>query len=438
MRAWVRKLARIGIALACVAPAAAQSLVRAAFVANNGNLEGSVSSFVFSPAGAPVFVDKFVTGTRPNIQTPEPGANAYSISITPNGRYLAIGHAASDDPFQQITILEVASDATLSLVGEFMTPDTPLDVLWLSDTYLAVTRSDVGGQNQVIVYAFDAGTATLTETDRADTGSFTTTLAATPDGQYLYAGDSLGGDQIYAFQVQPDGTLLSIGVFGSPAYPLGLGVSPDGEMLYGGGGISAGGQAIIGYFIAPDGGLNPMANMPFSSPGSSPKDVAFSGDSSILLVAHGTDATVRSFLIDSESGDLTYTGQSFDVGLQGSLGDVAVLDELMLVTDNTTAIDNRMGLYAFTLHPDGSFTQNGPIVSTQGIAPREIAVWSPAGGCTGDLDGDNDVDLTDLSTLLNNFGTPGATPDQGDLDGDGDVDLIDLSILLAHFGTTCG
>jgi hypothetical protein len=59
--------------------------------------------------------------------------------------------------------------------------------------------------------------------------------------------------------------------------------------------------------------------------------------------------------------------------------------------------------------------------------------------CFGDLDGDNDVDLADLATLLSNYGTPsGAAYEDGDLDGDGDVDLADLSALLAHYGASCG
>lgn len=60
------------------------------------------------------------------------------------------------------------------------------------------------------------------------------------------------------------------------------------------------------------------------------------------------------------------------------------------------------------------------------------------GGCAGDVDGDNDVDIQDLANLLAHFGTlSGATPQDGDLDGDGDVELQDLATLLAHFGAPC-
>lgn len=58
--------------------------------------------------------------------------------------------------------------------------------------------------------------------------------------------------------------------------------------------------------------------------------------------------------------------------------------------------------------------------------------------CTGDLDHDGDIDISDLSTLLSNFGTAsGATFEQGDSDGDGDVDITDLAALLGVFGTNC-
>ena len=58
--------------------------------------------------------------------------------------------------------------------------------------------------------------------------------------------------------------------------------------------------------------------------------------------------------------------------------------------------------------------------------------------CPGDVNDDGAVNLTDLSTLLANFGVAsGATQTQGDLDADTDVDLTDLATLLANFGTTC-
>ncbi|MFN0137048.1 MAG: hypothetical protein ACKVS9_13135 [Phycisphaerae bacterium] len=56
---------------------------------------------------------------------------------------------------------------------------------------------------------------------------------------------------------------------------------------------------------------------------------------------------------------------------------------------------------------------------------------------TPNLNGDNAVDLTDLSILLANFGVESVPREQGDADGDGDCDLTDLSILLSQFGVTC-
>ena len=74
-------------------------------------------------------------------------------------------------------------------------------------------------------------------------------------------------------------------------------------------------------------------------------------------------------------------------------------------------------VFAQNINPDGSL----------GAAP-----------CPADLDGSGQVDLTDLSIQLANFGlTGGAGPEDGDLDGDQDVDLTDLSLLLAAFGTLC-
>jgi len=55
------------------------------------------------------------------------------------------------------------------------------------------------------------------------------------------------------------------------------------------------------------------------------------------------------------------------------------------------------------------------------------------GGCA-DVDGDGDVDLSDLATVLANFGAATST---GDTNGDGNVNLTDLANILSLFGTAC-
>jgi hypothetical protein len=67
-----------------------------------------------------------------------------------------------------------------------------------------------------------------------------------------------------------------------------------------------------------------------------------------------------------------------------------------------------------------------------------VALLSETTPCTGDLNGDGIVDISDLAMLLANFGTlAGATFEDGDSDGDGDVDIGDLAELLSNFGVSC-
>lgn len=55
--------------------------------------------------------------------------------------------------------------------------------------------------------------------------------------------------------------------------------------------------------------------------------------------------------------------------------------------------------------------------------------------CDADITGDGVVGLTDLTTLLSNFGRQsGSTFSQGDMNGDGAINLTDLTFLLSQFG----
>jgi C1A family cysteine protease len=80
-------------------------------------------------------------------------------------------------------------------------------------------------------------------------------------------------------------------------------------------------------------------------------------------------------------------------------------------------------------------------INESGLDAFEVVQLHCEGGaeCFGDLDGDDDVDLNDLATLLSHYGmASGAVYEDGDLDEDGDVDLTDLASLLSVYGTTCG
>jgi len=61
-------------------------------------------------------------------------------------------------------------------------------------------------------------------------------------------------------------------------------------------------------------------------------------------------------------------------------------------------------------------------------------------GLPGDVDGDGDVDLSDLAILLSTYGACAGDPNylpSADLDGNGCVGLEDLALELAHYGQTC-
>jgi PKD repeat protein len=75
---------------------------------------------------------------------------------------------------------------------------------------------------------------------------------------------------------------------------------------------------------------------------------------------------------------------------------------------------------------DGSDTLVGAFTVTMGMVVN----------CPGDTNGDNEVNFTDLNTVLAQFGQSGMGL-SGDLNGDEIVNFNDLNEVLANFGNTC-
>ncbi|HYE63495.1 MAG TPA: beta-propeller fold lactonase family protein [Phycisphaerales bacterium] len=385
-------------AAAALSPTAlAQSAGPAVFAACNGNLRGSVTSWRINPDGTVTLVQDLVIGERLSSEPSIPGTNAYSAALSPNGKYLAIGHATSFAQ-EQVTIVRVHEDATLSQVTTFTEPSTPMDVVWLSDEVLAVTEAYTSGTNRVRSYRFDEETTAVTHVSTVDVGSFCTSLAKTPDGRWLFANDSplQGSSAIRSIAVAPDGVLSVSGNAGYTfGYSLGLGMSPDGRRLYSGGGIS-GGNVVSGFdFDAATGVLTDVPGMPFASAGSSPKQVAIAPSGNYALVGHGSDGTARLHLVDPQTGMLTYTGNFVDVGSQGSLGFIDFVRvngmDLALFTDRDTT--GGRGMCSAVIEPNGTLTIKSMRVDGGGIDPMRVVAWVPSGPTCGtsDFNGDGDA-----------------------------------------------
>ena len=417
-------------------PATAQARANAIFVANNGNLEGSVTAFRVESEGTPEFRNRIVTGTRTSTTQPCSGCNAYTIDITPDGRFIATGHAAGDPPLPDgLTVFSIADDARITQVVHVQLSNlgSPLNVRWVNNEFLAVTRTS-SPSNGAALYRFNpdaVGGPTLTNVDFDAAGGFSTALAVHPSGQYVFMQNTSGGSGVFTFAFNGS-TLAPVGFLATSGYPLGIGVSPNGLWLYGGGGISGGSHNINGLAIDPaSGALSTIPGSPFFSAGNSPKQVAVSGDNLLAFAAHGSDSTVHSFSIDPATGALASTGFSVDIGVQGSLGEVEPLGNVLYALDRDTITDGVRGVRMYAIGGDGSMTAFGGVVSTQGIGPNELAVWNGPDTIPADINQDGVVDGLDLGILLALWGHIGITA--ADFNQDGIVDGLDLGILLASW-----
>lgn len=426
-------LASLVLSAALTPACLAQSSLPAIFVANEGNLEGSVSSFIVETDGTLSFVDRVITGMRSSTSQPCAGCNTYAIDITPSGRFLATSHA-SGSAAENFTVYEVATDASLSVVDILTVPQGGLDLAWVRDDLLAVCITDLSGSNELRLYNWDAGALELTLADSDVSGSFLTSIAVHPSGRWIMCNDSFA-NTARVYEVSGDQATLnqtiSFGVFGTA-----LAFSPSGNFAYAAGGISAGGNAFAGFsFDDSSGKLSELPGSPFTSPGASPKGFAFSTDGEMLFVSHGTDATIRSFALDA-GGIPTSLGASFDVGLQGTLQGMDTLEGRLFAMDDSTAIDGVSGAYSFDINAASGVLVPvaGAPFATQGISPNDVVAWDPASDCVADLTGDGVLDFFDVSEFVGAFA---AMDPSADLTGDGLFDFFDVSAFVQAFNVGC-
>ena len=147
----------------------------------------------------------------------------------------------------------------------------------------------------------------------------------------------------------------------------------------------------------------------------------------MLPVTAGTEVEVRVYLKNGYAGTSTPGTRVFNVTLEGAPF-VADIDLAAEVGHRIGTMRSATVISDGTINIDFMHGVENPLVNAIEVLAAPVA-------CPGDLDGDRDVDLTDLALLLSDFDCVGACG--GDVDGDGDTDLTDLALLLANFDESC-
>lgn len=443
-------------AIAAATSAFAQASFPAAFVCNNGNLEGSVTSYRVNQDGTVTFLQKLVLAAREASDPADPGTNAYSISITPNGRFLAVSHATSFSTSERISIVEVATDGTMTWYANVETYDSPLAIQWVTDTLFAVTRTQTSGTNNVILYRWDPVARTTTRMHFANTTGFMSSLAITSDKRFIACNESpIGGSPMARiYEIVGERVEFRSNIATGTGYAIGFGFSSDDRHLYVAGGSLT--PYVVGAFaLGGDGSLTPCDASPYPSIGASPKQAVSSPDGSWIYVGHGTDATIVAMQRDPISGALGNPTFAYDVGSQSSLGDIAAMrvydKDLLFFTDKETFDGTPRGLFSAEINANGSLTIRSERIDTLGVGPNDIALWSAGLGgepCPADLDNgsgtgtpDNAVNIDDLLYFLVAFeaGNQSVDLDNGTFTGtpDNAVTIDDLLYFLVRFEEGC-
>ncbi len=213
-----------------------------------------------------------------------------------------------------------------------------------------------------------------------------------------------------------DGVITSLGCLPGGGYAGAMAVTPDGSVI-----VGASNSTDSGYYgfealrWTEAGGMVGLGDLAGGDFLSCAIDV--SADGSIIVGYGYTAAGSTAFIWDADNG-------------MRNLRDVLVNEYGLDLTGWILSWANGISADGTTIVGDGT--------NPDGNDEAWIAHLGSPSPCPGDLDGDGDVDLSDLAQLLANYGTTsGATYEDGDLDADGDVDLTDLAALLAEYGTIC-
>jgi|GEM_PF-2042984 len=356
----------------------------------------------------------------------------YELALSPNGRWLAVGHASALID-EDLIIYRVNADATLEMWAVETVRSSPFEILWRDNETLIVLETQ-DGSSGVATYRFFPDAPIIERLEQIDargSGFFSAHMELHPNRRWLYVPDSplFGTSSIRLFEVATDGTLSLVQTLVTVPYALDLKVTPNGRFLYMVTG--AGDTSIVGFSINQFNGM--ITQQPFSPypvNAGAPSAVDITDDGKVLIAFSGATETLTAYQISNDDGFLQDTFNTVNIGGNGIFEAIEIVGKTLYVTKNNST-DFDAAILTYDLDTDfGTFTPLGGPVAF-GTRPYFMDAWIPLPIVLGDFNSDQLVNLLDIpffvATLL---GQPAELdhPQRADMNMDGNADGLDIDL----------
>jgi YVTN family beta-propeller protein len=264
--------------------------------------------------------------------------------------------------------------------------------IFAQSTFVYV-NNNVNGSNSVSAFSV-GGNGALTAvagspfaTGGSGTGGYyyaSNGIAATVVGNRLYASDSVSND-IAAFTINANtGALTPVPdspfVYGSPntnPFGISLAVTPNGQFLYAGDGGNGTSGDIWGFSIGSNGALTPLTGSPFASTGSV-DGINVTRDGKYLAAAQGATLDgVATFSIGSGGALTAVEGSPFSTGGDTAYVDINCASDLLFASDATSGETTEVSVETITNGALSAITDSPFTFSVGGNS--NVGVLSPNG-----------------------------------------------------------
>ncbi|HEY2497355.1 MAG TPA: beta-propeller fold lactonase family protein [Candidatus Angelobacter sp.] len=273
--------------------------------AGNGNLSVPVSTSIVVPVNPP---NVFATGAGP-----------IALAMSPTTPFLYAADQTSGD----ITAFTVdpGTGSLGAVAGSpfLITPASNPQSLAISPQgNLLFTANPTQGTVAAFVINSNGALAAVAGSPfSTGVGSTPNSIAVEHSGRFLYVADT-AHNAVLGFAIQSNGTLTPISgsPFGTGAAPSGIGIDPQGALLFV---ANAGSNDVSAYAIdSSSGALGAISGSPFATGGVGPSAVAVDANTSIVYVTDEVSHDVAAFGIASNGVLKPVTGSPFGVATSAS------------------------------------------------------------------------------------------------------------------------